>query len=73
MKIKEFFKSLLKQEDEVKSLELIKGERVGIFGLGYPTGNKFHGVDIEVKNNDRTKVVVRLTDTGLAIDLASEN
>lgn len=45
------------------------GGSIGFHGNGYPTTSKFHGVDIKIRNDKTYPIELRLTETGLHIEL----
>ena len=59
---------------EIKN-ELIKnhllepGGAIGIHGEGYPESSIFYKVDIRISNDKKFPIMIRLTETGLSIDL----
>lgn len=57
------------KNEYVKNHLLEPGGAIGIHGKGYPESSKFHGVDIQISNNKKHDITIRLTETGLEIDL----
>lgn len=57
------------KNEHIKNHLLEPGGRMKIHGKGYNEKSMFHKVDIEVKNDKDRHIMVRLTETGLFIEL----
>lgn len=57
------------KNESIKNHLLEPGGAIGIHGAGYPENSMFHDVTITVDNNKSYPIMVRLTETGLVIEL----
>jgi hypothetical protein len=64
----------MRENGELPRQHLLEsGGRIGFHGKGYNEKSMFHGVNITVENNKKHSIKLRLTETGIAIDLIQEN
>lgn len=57
------------KNEQIKNHLLEPKGAVGIHGKGYPEKSMFHNVDIKISNNKDRPIMIRLTETGLFIEL----
>lgn len=57
------------KNDIIKNHLIEPGGSMGIFVVAYPEHSIFKDVQITVSNNKKHEIMIRLTDTGLIIDL----
>lgn len=57
------------KDERIKNHLLEPGGAIGIHGNGYAESSMFHGVDIQISNDKTYPIMIRLTETGLTVEL----